>query len=72
MNEVSFHATTRMATYDCEDQARYRQLLCMSMGDRALAERLIRYEAGRAPQLGRAEHIQRAIDSWVGDHNRWR
>ena len=55
-----------------DESARYRRLLCMAMGDRALAERLIRYEAGRAPQLCRAEHIQRAIDMWVSDHNRWR
>lgn len=55
-----------------DEQARYRQLLQMALGDRALAERLIRYEARRAPQHGRSDLIQCAIDRWVQDHNRWR
>lgn len=49
-------------------QAAYRRLLVMARGDNALAERLIQYEARRAPHDGRVVHIESAIERWVRDN----
>jgi uncharacterized protein YcfJ len=48
----------------------YRRLLRMTMGDRAQAERLIRYERRYAPDASREELIQRAIDRLEYDRMR--
>ncbi len=48
----------------------YRQLLRMTMGDREQAERLIRYERRYAPDAGREQLIQRAIDRLEYDRMR--
>lgn len=50
------------------EQAAYRRLLAMAHGDSALVERLIQYEARRAPRDGRAIHIESAIERWVRDN----
>ena len=62
------------ATFDCtaHEQQLYKRLLLMSLGDRSLVERLIRYEQQRAPEKARADLIDSAIERWVGDNNRWR
>ena len=45
----------------------YQSLLRMAMGDEALAERLIDYEAQRSISADRRQHIQDAIDRWLRD-----
>jgi hypothetical protein len=46
----------------------YRNLLKKSLGDKAKVERLIQYEATRAPTANRAAWIQSAIERWERDN----
>jgi hypothetical protein len=57
---------------DKHEQELYGRLLCKALGDHALVNRLLRYEAERDPNAGRALLIQRAIWRWESDINRWR
>ncbi|MDX1933181.1 MAG: zinc ribbon domain-containing protein [Capsulimonadales bacterium] len=50
-----------------EEQALYNRLLEQARGDRALAERLIAYEAKRNPHSDRRQHLQDAIERWERD-----
>ncbi len=50
----------------------YHRLLVMAHGDRALVDRLVRYEANQAPTASRSDLIDAAIQRWISDLNRWR
>jgi len=45
----------------------HQSLSRMALGDEALVERLINYEAQRSSSADRREHIQDAIDRWLRD-----
>jgi hypothetical protein len=46
----------------------YQSLLKKSFGDTSRVERLIQYEATRAPAAGRAEWIRSAVERWERDN----
>ena len=63
-------ASSTPVTVPRDDRAEqlYRNLLRKSFGDKAKVERLIQYEATRAPGASRAEWIQSAIERWERDN----
>lgn len=50
----------------------YRTLLRKAHGDHAIVVRLLHYEGRIAPSASRMERLQRAIELWESDLNRWR
>lgn len=52
---------------DAYEQAAFKRLLVMALGDRTLAERLIAHESRRTPGACRAALIESAIERWIRD-----
>lgn len=51
------------STLKTKEEVLYGKLLSMVLGDRGVAERLIKYEHKKFPHETRVQHIQRVIDS---------